>query len=599
MRTERRTAGGGRTCRASGEAAVSDIIGSILLVAMTVAMAVALSLLLFSFDGPADKQYTNLGASLDPGPDGQWNTGNEEIRLTHLGGEPLEARGTTIRYTLGNTTTALSGSGLGSAFADGALTIGERWMRGATFALNDRVEVRVSLVQPGNGAQLLANAAVVAGSTTVGNICLGDVQAPTALLSQAPPDVTSVTTGAVVVQALLSDNCSGVAAAVVPSLWYCISASCPAPSNPGTGYTQLAMSRPDPTNQPQLWQASIPAPAPVPPGSWGVNVGKTITYYVYPLTDNAVPANTGRSATGTDPVNVFTQYKYAESHVDTLGTVANFPSLGADDGSEGSFTEGIAAGAAGTMTLAANAVVSSGTGWGTTGSAIGSDDNYATNANNNAGTLQLGYANPATNPGTITQVVVRAEANIAGAANDGWQLQACLAATCNALSATFTGTQADSTISYDVSAARPGGGSWSWTDINNLEVRITPVKSGSRDGTWQVDHATADVTYAPTYGMTIQLGFGTVQSGATHTLQLEYHIGAGSNSYNVQVATGCSPACVWTNQAPVLSSTTLATYSHVFTAAEVSAGYQVRIVSATQDLSQSQVFLDYARVATT
>lgn len=578
------------------EAAVSDIIGSVLLVGMTVAMAVGLGALLFAFDGPADTQYTNLSASLDPGPDGQWNSGNEEIRVAHLGGEPLTEAGTTIQYRVGTTSAAVAGAAL--AFPGDSLTIGERWTRTASFALNDVVQVRVSTADgSGSGGQLLANAAVVAGSTTVGNICLGDVQAPVASITKTPPDLTSASTGPVLVQATLSDNCSGVAA-VAPDLRYCIGVSCPAPTVAGTGYTTLAMTRPDPLTQPNLWEATIPAPAPA--GSWSVHLGQTLALYLYPLTDSASPANTAMSPQVTDPITVFTQYKYAESHNTTLGSAVDFPNLGADEGAEGSFVEGIASGAAGTTTLNANGVTSS-SGWTDPTFATASDGNYAWTAANTPAHLQASLADPSSQPGTITQVVVRAEVNIAGANNDGWQLQACLSATnCNTASASVVGTQADSTVSYDVTALRPGGGTWSWADLNNLQVRVTPTKTGARDGTWNVDNVLASVTYAPTYGMTAQLGFGTVHAGATHTLELEYHVAAGS-TFNVQVATGCSPTCTWATVGSPLTSTSLATFTHIFSAAQASAGYAVRIVtpSASQDTTPSQIYLDYARVATT
>jgi Archaeal Type IV pilin, N-terminal len=579
--------------------AVSDVLGSILMVGITVAMAIGFGLVLFAFKGPANTQHTSLAVTLDPGPDGTWGNGNEEVRVTHLGGEPLAASGTTFVYRIGTgSPTTLSGNALASGFcnptcvADGKLVIGERWSRTATLALSQPALVQV-IVNTGDQTHLLSSATAVAGQSGSVNVCLGDVAAPTvATWLQTPADVTSATTGTVTVQATLADNCAGINPAVTPNLFYCISATCPAPSAPNTGYTGVAMTRPDPTNQPFLWQGVVPSQ------TWTLHVGKTLAYYVSPLTDLASPTpNTGRSTQQVDPITVFTQYNYAASHVDTLGTVNNFPQMQTADALEATLSEGISSGVAGSMNLNANAVVSSGSGWGTTANALTSDGNYATNGDTNPGNLQLGLANPVTTPGTVTQVILRAEVNILGANNDGWQLQACIALTCSTASSTTVGTQTDSTVSYDITAARPGGGAWSWTDITNLELRVIPIKAGSRDGTWQVDNALVNVTYAPTYGMTLAFGFGTVPSG-THTLDVRARIAAGSNSFLVQTGSACAPTCAWTTRYTV-SQTTLTTFNtYVFNAAEITAGYQVRVIQATADQTPNSLFVEYARVNT-
>lgn len=118
MRNGRR--GGG------GDDGVSDVVGSILLVAITVVMAAAFAFLLFQFKGPPDQLHARLGVVIGPGNDLTWNTGDETITLTHNGGEPLVASQVKLTYTVG---TGTRRTVTAPGFPGGTLTVGETYVQ--------------------------------------------------------------------------------------------------------------------------------------------------------------------------------------------------------------------------------------------------------------------------------------------------------------------------------------------------------------------------------------------------------------------------------------------------------------------------------------
>lgn len=137
--------------------AVSDVIGSILLVGLTVGMTVVLALLLLTYQGPKPAPQAHLAITVRPGSSG-WGTGDESVVVRHLGGDAV-GKGTHILLTVGSTRTDLSGAALGSAFADGKLTVGESWTRTMSIAGTDAVAVTV--VGGGESPLILASASLV------------------------------------------------------------------------------------------------------------------------------------------------------------------------------------------------------------------------------------------------------------------------------------------------------------------------------------------------------------------------------------------------------------------------------------------------------
>lgn len=117
------------------DAGVSEVVGSILMVAITVALAGAMfSVVYGAIPGDGGPRRASLSGSLDPG-DGGWGTGDESFTLTHRGGHGLPADATAIVLEVGGNETrfAVDGDPIDhaeqTAFTadDRNLTIGERW----------------------------------------------------------------------------------------------------------------------------------------------------------------------------------------------------------------------------------------------------------------------------------------------------------------------------------------------------------------------------------------------------------------------------------------------------------------------------------------
>lgn len=136
--------------------ALSETVGSILLVAMTVVAAAGMGALVFTFRGPAWHAHAHLAATLDPGAGG-WGTGDEQVRVAHLGGDALDAAATTLVLRVNQgTATVLSGPSLGGAFADGKLAIGEVQSRTLNLRATDVLAFTVIVRSPSGGSDVVA-----------------------------------------------------------------------------------------------------------------------------------------------------------------------------------------------------------------------------------------------------------------------------------------------------------------------------------------------------------------------------------------------------------------------------------------------------------
>jgi FlaG/FlaF family flagellin (archaellin) len=141
--------------------AVSDVVGSILLVGITVGMTVVLALLLFAYDGPEPETRAHLAISVLPGLDGAWGTKDEQVVVRHLGGDPIRSSAHVLT-SIGGVRSDLSGAALGPASADGRLVVGEMWTQGAWIKDTDVVIVEV-VDAGGELSRLLASATMMAG----------------------------------------------------------------------------------------------------------------------------------------------------------------------------------------------------------------------------------------------------------------------------------------------------------------------------------------------------------------------------------------------------------------------------------------------------
>ncbi len=134
--------------------AVADVLGNILMVAITVTMMVGLSMLVLSFDGPPDKIHADFRVDLTPGGS-FWGDGNEEIHIRHIGGEPVPTDGTRIIIAVNGVSSVYAGAALDQGFADGTFRLGETWNQTLTVPGNASVEV--GIVQTGANQIIASN----------------------------------------------------------------------------------------------------------------------------------------------------------------------------------------------------------------------------------------------------------------------------------------------------------------------------------------------------------------------------------------------------------------------------------------------------------
>jgi hypothetical protein len=310
-----------------------------------------------------------------------------------------------------------------------------------------------------------------------------------------------------------------------------------------------------------------------------------------------------------DLVDLLATYTYPTSNTPTTGTVSAFANLqsASDSGAAAVLSEGGTVGTPTTQSFNANGIINANGLVSAGGTRIAASDDvyatYATNGPNQNNVLQASLVNPVSTQGTITRVVLSAEVSIVGYANDGFQLQGCLENTgvCNAFSAMGGQSSTDVTMTYDVTSIRPGGGSWGWTDVTNLEIVVLPVQQGSRDGTWRVDRVWADITFvSTTYTMSIRLDWTTAPTtGNSHTLDLRYS--TTGDTFNVQVCTWVAGSCTtWNTRGTALNSAGLTSWQYVLLATEKSgANVAVRFIDAAPTSAvQGTLSLDYARVMT-
>ncbi|MHB8634354.1 MAG: type IV pilin [Thermoplasmatota archaeon] len=568
------------------ETAVSDILGTIILIAITVVMAGAMATLVLAYPAPSDTPHPNLAVSVNPGQGG-WNTGDESIQVSHIGGDAITASDVAIAWSVnGGPTTTLKGSNLGPPFSTSAnFHIGQTWTHVMTLASTDSVAVSVVTHLPSSALQV--SAVLVPGQIQAGSSCPFDTQAPTATYTQTPANLTVATQGSVGVVAALADNCAGVDSSVAPHLFWRLTPAQATFTDQGA-MAPLGNFR---------WSGNVPAPASTPV-YWALQYGQTLQYYVSPVTD--LKANTGAAATQSNAVQIGGTMSYVTAHTEVSPTTITNPgNLQAADGQWAVINEGLGPA---TTTLVANSVAATGTGWAGGTSTYAQDGVYATNANTAPGALQLGFTSPAAG-GTIASVKVSLVQDISPAAvDDTWSVHACLAGgSCGTTTiAAQSGTTTDTTLTFDLTGDRPGGGAWTWTDMTKLQVSIQPNKVAARDGTWRLDYATVAIV-ANGYTGTETLDWTGVPAGtsATHYLDMSYS-GAAAENWNVKVWNWVTSAYT---QRAVFANAGATQFTYVLAANEYQVGtgnirIQLTDLTPTDTTGPNSLSLDYARVDT-
>ncbi|HJQ93976.1 MAG TPA: type IV pilin N-terminal domain-containing protein, partial [Candidatus Thermoplasmatota archaeon] len=492
---------------------MSDVLGALMMVGITVIAAAGFGLLLFSFDGPPDAQHTRLTASVTPGG-GDWGDGDELIRLTHVGGEPLARSEALIVFTTPSGTMTLSGSSLGSAFSDGQLTIGETWTHTISADVGDSIDVRI--VVSGEQSQLLTSNSIVAGASST-MLCLGDVDPPVVSWTQAPSDLDSTHSGAVTVTATVSDLCSSVLDTPKPHLFYCIDDVVCTPSDAG----EMTETGAPGTHQ---WSKNVDHAGP-----WLAEAasGFTLYYYVSPISDD-VP-NSGQSATRSDPIDLVADYTPVDTGFATAGTLADLVNAKAGpDGAEATMTEGAVSSPAGSggPTKFSGTPASTGGASNPTNAQTSNDVRAAMEDDSDVIDVS-GFDLPA-NANTVTALAIgfegRRETTLLGT-DPSWRLEYKLASDVSYNNGGLGMTSEASTT--DVDRTRTLSGITSVSAVEGMTVRVVvDVGNGVNQRDLEVDHVFATVTYtttaATTYTMTVQLNWTGVDPGDVQQVELRY-----------------------------------------------------------------------------
>lgn len=142
--------------------AVSDVVGNVLLVGITVAVMSGLSVAVFLIGGPADVLHVDFDVDVVRGGDA-WGEGDEQVRLQHVGGEPVPT-GIEVRITLNGTTTSHTPNDQG--FSDGLFQMGESWS--TTMTIPKDAEVSVTIIDPDNQALVAATGILLGATSTTG-----------------------------------------------------------------------------------------------------------------------------------------------------------------------------------------------------------------------------------------------------------------------------------------------------------------------------------------------------------------------------------------------------------------------------------------------
>lgn len=288
------------------------------------------------------------------------------------------------------------------------------------------------------------------------------------------------------------------------------------------------------------------------------------------------------------------RFTYVTSADDEIGTITDLANARSetDGGAEARLQEADTS-AIRTDELDASSVVSA-PGWTDPANAFVSDDQYATDDRNNPQSARYAI-DDLTDPGdAINRVVIKAELSIQGHVDDDFRIAACLGGMCpESLDLGVNATDAIHT--FDVTNAEPGDGKWTPSEIQNLDVKVIPIKNGPADGTWRIDHVFVEVEHRdPAFEMEIRTRISPIPAGTTHVVEMGYRVDG--DSFDAQVWDGSS----WNTRGDTLDATTATEWTYTLAAGEVNGGeVRIRFVDQSPDATQSNIFIDYLRVVTT
>ncbi len=559
-----------RTLRAD-EAAVSDVVGSVLLVSITVVTMGAFSAVILNVPAPADPITTRLHVDAIAGPDLLWGSGDEALRVHHLGGDPLDQTNTEFILRNGGAETRYSGDQLG--FSDGKLRIGETWQ--VTTALVAKAEVEFVAVQTGSSSQVLTHSKLSPQTAS----CDPDTTAPGAIFTQDPTDLEpSHGSNPVLITALVVDGCSGVDPAIVPILEH----------NAGSGDIVMTSAGGN------KWTASVPAP----PAGWTALSGQWFQYKAKNLQD--LDNNTGESTVQQDFVGTPAQTEtYPFNFTANTGSVSNFnASKSASDAGAFASVVKAATGSSGKIKLDGDSVISADPKWDSPEKAYTNGGGEAEYDRALEQMIHLGMADPGAELGAVTDVEINIKQRVQDVINDGWRIATCINDVCSALSPFQKGTDGKTTIAYNVTNLRPGGGTWTWDDMKDIEIRVIPVvkhdatNEYDNDGKFRLDHVEVVFNYEPGYDSDVEFQFTGASAGPS--IRLEIRADTQGEAYRVSIKEGAS----WNSRSTEMKSTDMADWSTTLTIAEWNTGNVEVRIEALQTAAPTDLEIDFLRVAT-
>jgi FlaG/FlaF family flagellin (archaellin) len=589
------------------QAAVSDVLGAILLVSITVASATAFGVVLLAFDGPSDVLRVSLEMRTTRGVDGAWGTGDERVELVHLGGEPMPASSTTVRFTADLVESSFSGaSGLASAFSDGELTIGEVWESPASTVLDlDQEEPVDAQIVSGErrGTDLLASGTVTGGGIVLdvgggGGGCSPDDDPPTVSISRSPSNLnTNSGTTAVAVTVTGADACGTVrmdnTAEFRPNLWYRIS---PGPLPGPTAYTDLGDMAVVPGPGSTSWTLNVPAPT----GGWSLAWQQVLQVYVTGVTDTNGNV-LDQSSVSSDIIDLVGSSTFAEFPIAVAGQFlasAPFTNMAADDGLEAQYIEACTGGPPSANDQVLCAASATGVGVTSANLAVTSDNQRSSHSGVGSYVAVYGFDVPAAGA-TFTRFTATWEGqrSAGSGTNPTVQMEYILDAACPAtgiwatIGAPFSPTTSDTTVT---STAVSIG-------LTTIQVESLCVRARVTSGTRAVltDQVYITPRYSPpaptTYDLNLELGWSglTVPASSTGLFEMEYRVGTGE-SYTVEKSNGAGG---WTACTGAASSTTSTLYRCSLTFTELSSGSpSIRILGTVDAAAASTLRMDHARM---
>jgi hypothetical protein len=578
-----------RRFRFRGDASgASEVLGSTLLVAITVVMAASLGGLVVNFAKPTPTFHAEVAVVLSSGWDAAWATGNEKIVFTNRGGQPLPTSSTLLLIGIGGASTRFPASGLGGAWADGAFTIGEKYEFVTTIGAAESVSAAIVVATEQGEKVLSATELVPSGAT-----CLQDSTPPTVAswqlaVGESSDDVTVASSGAVKITILAADDCAGVNQGVNPSLFWKIEASAASGSYATVSMARIGLS---------LWSGTIPSQ------TWSSHGGKTLFYYVSGMRDTL--GNTaGPSTVRTDPIQgTSTTLKYLNCPPTLVkGTVQNCANAQSGSSLEMNLTEGTLTGSTSADYWMTH-LVSADDNIAQPFKLLGQPDGQYAVYQKHDKRAKIGFSSAPQGQGTITKVELLFKGYYSiqpgGDPNKNKEvkLKDIVASPCpNAKSYSARTIVLAATDQWyppiDVTSDR----AWTWADIGCLNIEVQAATG--EDKIWvYADVAAVRVTASVVNGrvMNVENTFTSVPAGVQQDLQLKYRV-SGPDNFHVEVWNGTA----WNRRGEILSSAVPVPWSYRLTTQEFLGGApKIRYIDENPlGTNPTILSLAYARVAT-